>query len=190
MCRGTIVRCAVLALLTGVVVPSVGEAQRRGGTIGVGIGLSAVGSRHRFNRVERAIHLQASGSRSLGVRTSASLVFDAYAMSETVAEPTCLPAGVCEAETVHPGSLLGLSLELRTWPWERGLSLAAGAGVCWGPSVKGSRVSSSSAAVSVGADYEFGDAAVQPAVGFRLTALTSDVAGVRWMASPALAFRF
>jgi hypothetical protein len=190
MRRGTIIRCVVLALLTGVVLPSVGEAQRRGRSIGVGIGLSAVGSRGTFDQVQRAIHLQASGSMSLGARTAAALVFDAYAMSESVAEPGCLPGGACEAETVHPGSLLGLSLELRTWPWERGLSLAAGGGMHWGPNVKGSRVSSSSPAISIGADYEFGNGAILPSVGFRLTALTSDIAAVRWMASPALAFRF
>lgn len=190
MRRGMLVRCAIAVLVAGALVPSVGEAQRRGRAIGVGIGLSAVGSQHRFVGVERAIHLQFVGSRSLGSRTTAALVFDAYTMSEAVAEPGCVPGAVCESQTVHPGAVLGLSLEARTYPWEHGLSLAAGVGGFWGPNVKGSRVSSSSAAVSAGADYEFGDGAVLPAIGFRLTRLTSDVAGVRWMASPALGLRF
>lgn len=188
--RGWMIRGAVAALIAGVLLPSAGEAQRRGRGIGVGVGLSAVGSRNRFNRVERAIHVQFTGSRPLGRRSMASLVFDAYAMSETVAEPGCIPGGVCESTTRHPGAVLGLTLEARTYPWAHGLSLAAGVGGYWGPNVKGSSVSSSSAAVSAGADYEFGDSLILPAIGFRLTRLTSDVAGVRWMASPSLGLRF
>ena len=184
-------RCAIIALVAGLLLPSAGEAQRRGRGIGVGVGLSAVGSANRFIGVERAIHLQIVGSRSLGTRTTAALVFDAYGMSESVAEPGCaLPGTGCETRTLHPGAVLGLSFEARTYPWETGLSLAAGVGGYSGPNVKGSDVSSSSAAVSAGADYEFGESRLLPSIGFRLTRLTSDVAGVRWMASPSLGLRF
>lgn len=187
--RGMVVRCTVVALVAGVLVSSVGEAQRRGRWIGVGAGFSAVGSRNPSG-VERAIHLQLAAGGALGSRATAALVFDAYAMSEGVAEPGCIPGGVCESWTTHPGAVLGLSLEARAYPWEERFSLAAGVGGYWGPSVKGSQVSSSSAAVSVGADYEFGESRLLPSIGFRFTHLTSDIAGVRWMASPSLGLRF
>ncbi|HSA57856.1 MAG TPA: hypothetical protein VLE53_19240 [Gemmatimonadaceae bacterium] len=192
MHRAVIARYAAVLALTGLAwLPGEAEGQRRGRRtgIGVGAGLSAVGS--RSGGAERAIHLQIAASTSLGSQTTAALVFDAYAMSETVAEPLCAPSATgCESRTVHPGAVLGLSLEARTYPWEHGLSLAAGVGAYWGPNVKGSDVSRSSAAVTAGADYELGASWWLPAIGFRFTHLTSDIAGVRWMASPSLGLRF
>lgn len=186
---GIICSALLLALTAAALLPTTTSAQGRGSGVGVGIGFSGVGS--RSGSAEAAIHVQVALAAAMGGRRAAALVFDSYLMPTTVEEPLCAPPATnCASQTIHPGAVLGLSLEMLTYPWEHGLSLVTGIGGYWGPNIKGASVSRASAAVTLGATYEFREAWWPPSIAVRFTHLATDIAGVRWMMSPSIGFRF
>lgn len=182
----------LIVLVTAVSVELGAQRPVRRPNSGVSLGISRVGSANRFIGVASAPHVQVALGRSFGSRLAASVLFDAYMMETIEAIPGCVvgAAGPCGARTQRPGTLVGLSAEGRYYPWMDGLGIAAGVGAYTAPSVRG-QVSRSSAAVSLGADYEFlGGSRWLPVLGFRYTRLTGDVAGIRWIVSPAAGLRF
>jgi hypothetical protein len=170
------------------------EAQRaaRPFRFGMGLGISVVGSSNRYVGAGGAAHVQFNLTRAVGRSAELSLLVDTY-LSETMESiPGCVPGGgYCDATTERPGVLLGVSAESRVYPWRTGLGIAGGVGVITGPGVKGADPSATSAMVSVGADYELGGpTSWLPMIGARYTRLAGNVAGVRWIASPAMSWKF
>lgn len=139
---------------------------------------------------EAAAHLQVGIGRAWGNNATVSMVFDAYAGEEAEAVPSCLPGGPCQAMTLHPGLLVGAGVEIRHYPWTRGVGLVTGLGFHTGPSVKG-HGSKSSLTVPLGVEFESGDrSGFGLVLGVRATAFWRSIAGVRWIVSPTLGVRF
>lgn len=176
----------VIAVLLLAVPCDAMQAQDTGLRVALSAGPSWLGDR---SSAEAAVHLQVGAGRAWGRTATVSLVFDVYVGEEAVATPGCLPGALCEEVTLHPGSLLGATAELRQSPWSGAVALVAGVGIHHGPSVKGGPKSSAAATVGIELDSG-GGAGFGLVLGFRATSLWKSIAGVRWIASPTLGMRF
>jgi hypothetical protein len=74
------------------------------------------------------------------------------------------------------------------YPWLNGFGLAGGVGIFHAPSARG--VSSTSAGITAGAEYEFSSSAWMPVLGIRFTRFAGSAGGIRWLMSPAAGLRF
>lgn len=179
---GSVIAVSLLA------VPCAGtQAQDSGLRVELSVGPSWLAHR---SKAEAAAHLQFGIGRAWGHNATVSLVLDAYFGEESQAVPGCLPGGPCETVTLHPGALIGGSVEFRHYPWTRAVALVTGIGMHAGPSVKG-HDSKWSLTGPLGFELETGGGSgVGLVLGFRATALWRNIAGVRWILSPAVGIRF
>lgn len=186
-------RLTIIAVWVAVVTAVDAQAPARYGGFAIGGGPAVVAAASGLVGTERNAHLELSAARQLGAQWAAALGFDAFVMGTVESVPSCAPdgGGSCEARTERAGTLLGLTLEGRWYPWRGGLGVTGGIGGFYAPSVHGP-VASAGAALSAGAEYQFSSASsgVRPVLAVRATRLLTDVGGIRWTVSPTVGLRF
>jgi hypothetical protein len=137
-----------------------------------------------------AMHARFGMNREVSDRVRAMLSVDSYVMDEGMAIPSCIQGTSCQATSILPGTLLGMSGGVTLYPLGNALAFSGAVGGYYGPSIRGP-IPKRTLATTIGLDYELPwESRFTPLISARVVYLSSPLANVRSLIGPGAGFGF